>query len=76
METDYFSLDALHHVVAPGPAPIHLRSGCAFLTYCARSSADAAIAALHGQQKLDRVSVLPMPFPEAWAGEKDNTHPI
>lgn len=30
--------------------------GCAFLTYCARASADAAIAALHGQRRLDRVS--------------------
>lgn len=31
-------------------------TGCAFLTYCARASADAAIAALHGQRRLDRVS--------------------
>eukprot|EP00752_Nemacystus_decipiens_P006128 g5526.t1 len=31
-----------------------LHRGCAFLTYCARSSADAAIAALHGQRRLDR----------------------
>lgn len=30
--------------------------GCAFLTYCARASADAAIAALHGQRRLERVS--------------------
>ncbi|CAM9112152.1 unnamed protein product, partial [Ectocarpus fasciculatus] len=29
-----------------------LHRGCAFLTYCARVSADAAIAALHGQRRL------------------------
>ncbi|CAM9136088.1 unnamed protein product [Discosporangium mesarthrocarpum] len=31
-----------------------LHRGCAFLTYCSRPSADAAIAALHGQRRLQR----------------------
>lgn len=37
-------------------------AGCAFLTYCARASADAAIAALHGQRRLDRVSAFNLRF--------------
>lgn len=54
-----YCTDTLVPVVALCTASFFRRwPGCAFLTYCARASADAAIAALHGQRRLDRVSLL------------------